>query len=521
MGDSHAPTPRSDFAVTSHPSIPVSPRGMFLALAVAHALVPLHDEPPCGTLDARRARLAGESVVRPARADGDGYDTEHFHIEGDGYEPTDEEYALLGAILEEVWAVEIDTLGFSPPYGEGPFNVYLEDMPVGLYGYTGVERDGQTAYVAINPDMRWTGRTTEEAWKVTAAHEFFHAIQFVYDYWEASWWMEASATWMEDAVYDEVNDYTYYLGEGSWPDYPEISMVAENGWHEYGQTIWAHYLADLHGGAPTIKTLWEACASATILDASADFFGSSADFEATVLDFQTRNVLAYAGYDEGADWFPVYTREVLAEGAALPAAVEPTEYYADYLGVNYWRLPLVDTADQDLVVDFEGLPMDDGNTVRWQLALVGTDGAAWSTVTDSSKDPMTLRLPTAGWTEAWVTVGILSQVTGVDHDQYGSNPRYTENPPSYRFELSLQAPLPDDTGSGDTGADDTGVADSGEAGDTATDHNARDDKASPGGEEAAACGCDGASASGAGGSLAGGSLLLAALVARRRPTGRR
>ena len=42
--------------------------------------------------------------------------------------------------------------------------------------------------------------------QVTAAHEFFHAVQFAYDAVDDQWFMESTATWMEDEIYDDVND---------------------------------------------------------------------------------------------------------------------------------------------------------------------------------------------------------------------------------------------------------------------------------------------------------------------------
>ena len=36
----------------------------------------------------------------------------------------------------------------------------------------------------------------------TAAHQFFHAIQFGYDAYEDAWFMEGTAAWIEDEVYD-------------------------------------------------------------------------------------------------------------------------------------------------------------------------------------------------------------------------------------------------------------------------------------------------------------------------------
>ena len=50
--------------------------------------------------------------------------------------------------------------------------------------------------------------------QVTAAHEYFHAVQFAYDFFEDGWFMEATATWAEDELYDSVNDNVNYLDRG-------------------------------------------------------------------------------------------------------------------------------------------------------------------------------------------------------------------------------------------------------------------------------------------------------------------
>ncbi len=57
------------------------------------------------------------------------------------------------------------------------------------------------------------GHTPIENLQVTVAHEYFHAIQFAYDYFEDGWCMEATAAWVEDEVYDEVNDNVQYLAD--------------------------------------------------------------------------------------------------------------------------------------------------------------------------------------------------------------------------------------------------------------------------------------------------------------------
>ncbi len=49
--------------------------------------------------------------------------------------------------------------------------------------------------------------------KVTVAHELFHSVQFRYlgSSQAQAWWMEMSATFMEEVIFDEVNDYHQYL----------------------------------------------------------------------------------------------------------------------------------------------------------------------------------------------------------------------------------------------------------------------------------------------------------------------
>ena len=61
---------------------------------------------------------------------------------------------------------------------------------------------------------------------MTAAHEFFHAIQAAYD-WGEDWWLtEGTAAWIKDEVYDDLNEYDYFYGRTNAsiiPTYPSIS----------------------------------------------------------------------------------------------------------------------------------------------------------------------------------------------------------------------------------------------------------------------------------------------------------
>jgi len=80
--------------------------------------------------------------------------------------------------------------------------------------------------------------------KVTAAHEFFHAIQLGYRLGgpDWSWWLEASATFMEDEAFDAVNDYRNYLA--AWANAPHLPLDTFNGTHEYGTVLFCKYLSE-------------------------------------------------------------------------------------------------------------------------------------------------------------------------------------------------------------------------------------------------------------------------------------
>lgn len=98
--------------------------------------------------------------------------------------------------------------------------------------------------------------------RVTAAHELFHATQFAYDYNEDAWFMEATATWAEDEVYDDINDNRQYLGASpiSQPRQP-LDQFGDS-FRQYGEWIFFRYLSErfpqAQGELPVIvRKMWE------------------------------------------------------------------------------------------------------------------------------------------------------------------------------------------------------------------------------------------------------------------------
>jgi len=95
--------------------------------------------------------------------------------------------------------------------------------------------------------------------EVTAAHEYNHVIQFGYDVFQDTWFMEATAVWMEDRVYDGVNDYLSYVVPWSRLTRVPITRFDELDGGDplnvkaYGDAVWSRWL-DTHYGQQLIRS---------------------------------------------------------------------------------------------------------------------------------------------------------------------------------------------------------------------------------------------------------------------------
>ena len=103
--------------------------------------------------------------------------------------------------------------------------------------------------------------TPLENLQVTVAHEYFHATQFAYDFLDDGWAMEATAAWVEDEVYDGVDDNVQYLADSPITD-RKRSIDKFGGLFHYGVWIFFRYLTEEFpaetGGLPTIiRKFWE------------------------------------------------------------------------------------------------------------------------------------------------------------------------------------------------------------------------------------------------------------------------
>ncbi|WP_054692412.1 MXAN_6640 family putative metalloprotease [Geotalea toluenoxydans] len=130
----------------------------------------------------------------------------------------------VAATFEEVYAKVVQMGYRAAPTSAGPYDIYLQNMGVRAFGIT--ESDIQsslgpnsfTSFITIDNDFsasefgtQITEYTPLKALQITAAHEYHHAIQYGYNFFFDIWYAEVTATWMEDEVYDGVNQLYIYI----------------------------------------------------------------------------------------------------------------------------------------------------------------------------------------------------------------------------------------------------------------------------------------------------------------------
>lgn len=216
-----------------------------------------------------------------------------------------------GLAFERSYLLEVDTMGYRQPLSFsafGYYDIYILDLN-NVYGYTETvtqvtnNPDTYTSAIYIENDFS-EGFATHgyDALRVTAGHEFFHAIQFSYNFRASdTWYYELSSTWMEDVTYDDVNDYYAYL-----PGYfnsPNVSLDQTDG---YSAAHW-NLMIEKKYGRNAIRKSWEFMPSrdaiTSIDDAIKDASGSSSNLSRNFSEFTIWNYYT-AGRADSVTYFP-------------------------------------------------------------------------------------------------------------------------------------------------------------------------------------------------------------------------
>ncbi|KRF00211.1 hypothetical protein ASG88_12600 [Nocardioides sp. Soil777] len=146
--------------------------------------------------------------------------------------------------------------------GTAQFDVYLQDLGRrGLYGYCAPEqmvpgeRNVASSYCVLDNDFAEFPLPPTPSMRVTVAHELFHAVQFGLDAREDGWLLEATATWMEEQITDDVDDNRQYLVHGQLGDPRTPLDTFDSGLGSYGNWIFFQRLTQRFG-SDAVRQVW-------------------------------------------------------------------------------------------------------------------------------------------------------------------------------------------------------------------------------------------------------------------------
>jgi hypothetical protein len=235
--------------------------------------------PSLGAADRRRARSI---LKRPSKGgDPDSFGKEaagsplcnsRFCVHwGTGAPPGAPDY--VESVLEAAatsYEVENGDLGWRDPVsdrdrgGGGQVDVYLADLGRRLFGYAAPD-PGQTghsrsAYVVIDNDYEGFSGSPLTLMRATLAHEYNHVLHFAYDSRQELWMFEATATWMEDQVYPEIDDYLGFLPPFARRSSRPMAEQDRGAKKPYGSAMWNHWLTATHGAA-VVRRAWAVSAA--------------------------------------------------------------------------------------------------------------------------------------------------------------------------------------------------------------------------------------------------------------------
>ncbi len=242
------------------------------------------------------------------------------------------------SVVTKVWKTYAKA-GYKTPPGDGKlggnkkFDVYLGQLADdSLYGYVttdqkrGKSRWSYGVFDNNYTDAVFNAHTPLQNLQVTAAHEFFHGVQYAYDVYEDAWFMEATATWAEDELYPDVNDNLQYLpyGQLGQPQYP---LDAFSGAIHYGNWIFFRYLSEKwpqsKAGLPTIvRSMWQKAGKKqySIQAVSSVLKSKKSSFAKEFSLFSAKNRFSRTFYAEGAA--QAYPEAPFADTISLAASAQ-------------------------------------------------------------------------------------------------------------------------------------------------------------------------------------------------------
>jgi hypothetical protein len=359
---------------------------------------------------AGQAQLAAD-VARPSATDyfdsPDGYFRIHYNVSGPHAVPLNDgdgdgvpDYVEnLADYSDSSWRQEVIQYGyFAPPSdggvgGNSAYDIYCQN--ISYYGWCVSEEPGpeswndMTSHIVVHcnfygfppnddPDGNQAG-----AAKATVAHEFQHACQFAYDVDESGSWMEMTATWMEDEVFDPVNDNYNYLSD--FFTVPQMPLMLFSGLHPYAAFIWPRYLSEVYG-TDIVRAIWQECIDGFATHAFETVLaGAGSSRDEAFADFVKWNWVTGSRddglhYEEGSH-YPLIS--LMRLHATYPVVAQTSSQAPGGLGSNYIEFAApVGLTQRPFRITFDG-----GDSSLWSAGVVAqTTGGTFEFI-DIPLDP--------------------------------------------------------------------------------------------------------------------------------------
>jgi hypothetical protein len=174
---------------------------------------------------------------------------------------SDEDVVALGGFLEDAFIVFRDSLKFSYSARDNfPIDITVKPLNATRYGHFAPSHSGDNySFIEFNTSKM----SDREQIRLTAGHEFFHLVQYLYDprwnLWKGGympdhhWLNEATAVWSEE-YFTSITDYVSNTRDG-WEHAPfngfqkggEGEDVETVGGHGYGMSAVIKYLVNRYG----------------------------------------------------------------------------------------------------------------------------------------------------------------------------------------------------------------------------------------------------------------------------------
>jgi hypothetical protein len=188
----------------------------------------------------------------------------HFDVHYPGSVPG-ADAQTLAANLEHAYDVEVGSWGFDPPVddGDGKVDVFVADTG-GNLGEASPDHYGRavSGYIQIDPG------SVDNA--ETAAHEFFHVLQYAIDSRGAKFLKEGTAEWAGANVSGGTSWLLSYWGSPEQPlDCADLTPCATSGM-AYARWIFFDYLSERYGPGIVKQILTQAAASGAGNDPAQD-----------------------------------------------------------------------------------------------------------------------------------------------------------------------------------------------------------------------------------------------------------